>query len=286
MKITDLTATVVRVPYPHAFHPAWFNGQPQPYLESVVVEVHTDTGLTGIGASSTGAGHLVKRAVETVIKPMLIGMDPRASERWIIALREAALFTVRPWLVGIALWDIIGKAAGMPLYLLWGGAQDRLLAYASTGELASPDTSPELALRFLEEGFKAIKLRLHHETIAQDVACVEAVRNAVGDRMAILVDANQANVGALGGPVWDYSRAKATALELEQLGVLWLEEPLRRLDYSGLSRLCREVDLAIAGGELNLWLEEMYLLWEQDCYDILQPDCTWVEDVGQLRKIA
>ena len=145
--------------------------------------------------------------------------------------------------IEMALWDLIGKAAGLPLYKLWGAHTDRVRAYASLVELRSPEQRAEDALRLLEQGYRAIKLRLHAPTMKEDIAQVEAVRLAVGDRMEIMVDANQAQEPGTPGSendlVWSYDRALATCRELAPLDVAWLEEPLGRYDVRRPAPPCR-----------------------------------------------
>src|SRR5439155_1857473 len=141
----------------------------------------------------------------------------------------------------------------------------------------------------LVEGYKAVKFRFHLPDPRDDLKVVEAVRAAVGDRIEIMVDANQAGVepGQGGHDSWDFATALAVARELQRLNVRWLEEPLRRHDYDGLRRLRDKLDtLPIAGGEDNHGLHEFKLLIDRGCYDILQPDALLSEGVGQLRKVA
>jgi len=122
----------------------------------------------------------------------------------------------------------------------------------------------------------------------EDLAQVEAVRRAVGDDFTILVDANQAQQPGTPQPdlsvVWTYERAVQTARELEKLGVYWLEEPLDRYDFEGLTRLAAAVDILIAGGENNRGLHEYRWLIDRDCYDVIQVEAMVGETMTQLRK--
>jgi L-alanine-DL-glutamate epimerase-like enolase superfamily enzyme len=141
----------------------------------------------------------------------------------------------------------------------------------------------------LGEGFRAVKLRFHSPDPRDDIKVVEAIRAAVGDRIDIMVDANQAGIepGLSGHQRWGFQRALAVARELENLGVLWLEEPLPRHDYSNLARLReRLTKIKLAGGEDNHGMHEFKLLIDRGCYDILQPDALLSEGIFQLRKIA
>ncbi|MGH2460332.1 MAG: mandelate racemase/muconate lactonizing enzyme family protein [Chloroflexota bacterium] len=283
MKITDLELiSVTAPPLPVPMHPAWVPGLAVSRRGAVIVKIHTDEGIVGLGTP----GYVAPGAFESWIKPQLIGKDPFAVEQHAKTLRMAN----GCWGIEIALWDIIGKACGQPLYKLWGGHADRVPAYASFVEVRSGEQRAEDVIQAREAGYRAVKLRIHDWTFEADVAQVEAVCKAVGDTMAILVDANQAQQPGTQqpepGPVWTEQRAVRTARALEQLGVYWLEEPLDRYNYEGLSRLCAAVEILIAGGENNRGLHEFRSLIEQNCYDVIQPEALASEGIGQLRKVA
>ncbi len=278
MKITRVAATRVDVPLPgEGLRPAWGPGLVQHAWSNVVVEIHTDAGLTGWAAGPSFVSHIEER-----IAPFMVGKDPFALEYHHQVLLNAG----GAYFVDIALWDIIGKACSQPLYKLFGADRTRVKAYAATCEVGTPERRAEDALRYLEEGFKAMKLRLHHWTLREDVALVTAVRKAVGDRMEIMVDANQTfSVPSPGPwPKWTYQLAVETARDHEELDVAWLEEPLWRYNYADLARLAAEVDIPIAGGEFNLGLHEFRALLEHGAYDILQADPAYL-GLTQTRKI-
>jgi D-galactarolactone cycloisomerase len=262
--------------------PAWAPGATWTSRDATLVKLTTDEGIVGWG--SVWPGDL--GAIESWVKPRLLGTDPFALEQHARIFRNAA----GGWGVEIALWDIIGKATGLPLFKLWGGAKDRVPGYASCVEVRSGERRAEDAAARRAEGWTAMKLRLHDWTFPEDIAQVEAVRRAMGPEFVILVDANQAQQPGTPqpeeGPVWSYERAVQTARELERLGVFWLEEPLDRYDFDGLRRLCAAVDLLIAGGENNRGLHEFRWLVEQDVYDIIQPEIMVGETLTGLRKVA
>lgn len=288
MKITAIDAQVWGTRFPGEAHPAWAPGVVYRDWRTTVFEVRTDEGITGIGA---GVG--TPAYVHDVVGPRLVGQDPFAIERHTDTLRTLG----GPWLnhpivwgIEVALWDLVGKAAGLPLYRLWGGHADRLRAYASCIEVRAPEQRAEDALRYLDQGYRAIKLRIHAWTMKEDIAQVEAVRRAVGDRMEIMVDANQAQTPGTprkaDGPVWSYERALATCRELERLDVVWLEEPLARFDFDNLSRLAAATEVPLAGGENNVGLHEFRWLIDRNCYDIIQADVVCSEGLAQLKKVA
>lgn len=248
-----------------------------------LLEIHTDQGLVGIGPA-------VDESLLPAVNEHLAGNDPFDVEALTPRLDHHARGRARGGIAGvdIALWDLIGKASGLPLYKLWGGERDQVPVYASTIGLSTPDRAAALAGKLLEEGFKAVKLRLHHASLEGDLATAESVRAAVGDRIELMADANQAQSAGSWQPGvrWDFERALATARELERLRFSWLEEPLPRYAFEQLRELNRAVALAIAGGENNRGLHEFRWMLEQGVYDILQPDSVVAGGITELREIA
>jgi L-alanine-DL-glutamate epimerase-like enolase superfamily enzyme len=161
-------------------------------------------------------------------------------------------------------------------------------AYASTGELRSPEQRVDDAQRLRQEGFRALKLRFHSHEPRHDLRVLEAVRKAVGDGMDIMVDANYGWNIAPDRAVqrWDLRTAISMARAMEELGVYWLEEPLYCYDYDGLADLRRQVNLRIAGGELNQGLHEFLVLLDGNCLDKLQPDVCLAGGTAMARKVA
>ncbi|MDR1730732.1 MAG: mandelate racemase/muconate lactonizing enzyme family protein [Synergistaceae bacterium] len=291
MKITDISYDAVMMPYGQDFYPTWYPGRVEKGQTIFVVRVMTDEGIEGHATCEAPFGILsiMKETVE-YLKTFLVGESPFDIERLILKFRDVARIAARPWLVENALWDIVGKASGQPVYKLFGAARDRIRVYAAWGEIRSPEQRKEDAQRLVSEGFKAVKLRFHHEKLKDDIAMIEAVRDAVGDALEIIADANQGTAVERQRdgipPVWSYGRARDTAREMENLKCLWLEEPLFRYDYDGLARLAAEVDIPIAGGEINKGIHEFKQMLDKGSYDILQPNCTMSEGMSQIRKIA
>jgi D-galactarolactone cycloisomerase len=288
MRIATVTARVVTTDYTGEVWPAWSPGTRWRGTQATIYEITTEDGLTGIGA-----GRGLPAVVDEVVAPLLAGRDASHIEPIVrTVINGAGGWAAVPMACAIemALWDLAGKRAGLPLYRLWGAHTDRIRAYASMVEVRTPEQRAEDAQRLVDRGYTAIKLRLHSETIREDIAQVEAVRAAVGDRMDIMVDANQAQEpgtpGAEQTTPWGYDRALATARELHDLGVLWLEEPLGRYEWDTLARLAAATDLPIAGGENNVFLHEFRGLIDQHCYDVVQPDALVCGGMSVLRKVA
>ncbi len=280
MKITDVRTRTFELPHEdHPFSPTW-QPFPSPTHRLTMVEVHTDEGITGIGSGG------VLTPVNTV-PGLFTGRDPLAIEQHMETLRNAAYFVGRPWPIEIALWDIAGKVAGLPLYKLLGGSRDRLPAYASTGELRPKEQRVEDVLRMRDEGFRAVKLRFHSPNARDDLPVLEAVRKAVGDSMQIMVDANQAwRYPGDSSPRWDVSTAIAMARAMQEFDVYWLEEPLWTYDYDGLAELRGSTSTRIAGGELNLDLHEFRDYLRHGCLDVYQPDATFAGGITTARTVA
>jgi L-alanine-DL-glutamate epimerase-like enolase superfamily enzyme len=154
--------------------------------------------------------------------------------------------------------------------------------------LREPEQRVQDALKIKEMGFKAIKLRIRSMDIRKDIEVVEAVRDAVGPDMEIMVDANQAWPihGFAGYPTWDLKTAMSVAKELERLDVAWLEEPLGMYDYDALSILTSSTGISISGGEMNADIYDFRELINRRCYDVLQPDVTLSCGILNGKKVA
>ena len=281
MKITAVKVRLFEYPMPKPFHPTW---QPVPTtaVRIHVVEIQTDEGITGVGSG----GVPVRWEVAGLF---LLGQDPFALEQHVANLRSMAFFVGRPWPVEIALWDIIGKTTGQPIYKLHGGGSEKLKAYASTGELRPREARVEAAQQIVSEGFKALKLRFHSPDWRDDVRTLAAVRKAIGDGIDIMVDGNWGWRIAPDRQLnrWDLKAAINVVKACEEYGVYWLEEPLDAYDYDGLAELQRHTTtLRIAGGELNRGPEEIRTYLEKGCFDVYQPDSTFIGGISTTRKIG
>ena len=268
MKVTKIECRYVQVPFSRPFHPAWLPNEVETCRTYNAMRIFTDEGIIGV-ASGPGPDAIDR------VADYLLGKDPFAMDDHVQFLERLHFGGVRPGGIENALFDIIGKATGQPLYRLFGGTRTKFLAYASTTEVGTPEQRAEDALRYLEKGYKAIKLRIHHLDPHDDIRLVEVVRESVGEKMEIMVDANQAHLVVPGpAPRWSLETATWVAKELERLGVVWLEEPLTRYDFDNLRRLCDRVDIPIAGGESLPDLDLFKIALDKGAYDIIQPDAS------------
>jgi D-galactarolactone cycloisomerase len=282
LKITNIRNVTLRtVKETGSLEPAWNLGNSMSFTVGggSFLEIETDQGLVGIGPGLDAA--TIPR-----IKNQLIGKDPFDTERFLAEFRFHS--TGSTTAVDIALWDLIGKASGQPLYKLLGAAKESVVCYASMVQRSTPEERARMAAQLADEGWKAIKLRLRFPTMKEDIQVVEAVRKAVGNRMAILVDANQAvHTPSWLSPIrWDLRRAQETARELERLNCYYLEEPLSMYAFDDLAELCRSVEIPIAGGESNRGFHEFFWMLQKGAYDIIQPEVIFTGGITGLRKIA
>ncbi len=286
MKITDVEAYLCHYPLPDTFYPTWIPGYPQSSNSCLILILKTDEGIEGCCAS---VGFLDEaKGLVSLLRPFLLNRDPFQVEDKLRMLRSASFLGYRGWFAEVALWDIIGKATGQPIYRLLGGGPDKILAYASTGELHPPEQRAEEVLKLKEMGFKAVKLRVKAMQMRDDIELVETVRQAVGDDMVLMVDANQGwPIHGFGPyPRWSLKRAMDEARAFEELGVRWLEEPLYKHDYQGYAQLRASTTVPIASGEFNTDLHEFRDLISSGCLDVVQPDVTLSTGILNGKKVA
>lgn len=282
MKVTNVK--IVRnkepIPLPEPWLAAWNapGGKPVTSLGFSFYKVYTDEGIVGIGPH-TGASPTLLEGFE----PFYVG------EFWNTHMSGKRSGTSGKGAAGleIALWDIIGKAAGQPVGKLLGACRDKILVYAATSRLLDKEQQVRQVMELMDEGFKAVKLRLHRPDPWDDLAIVEAVRDAVGDEMMILVDANQNNP-SVGYNFWSRRTALKMARELDNLNVYYLEEPLPRKDVEGLAEIAASVNMFIAGGEHSPTIYDFKEHILSAAYDIVQPDVILEGNMGitGLRKVA
>lgn len=279
MKITAISVTSHRLPLDPPFHASW-DPVPRKRFQSTIVRVATDEGLVGIGSGDTMPGFVGH-------EHLFVGHDPLDHERHHRIIDNLSFHYGRCWPLDIALWDLTGKILGQPCWKLLGGLSNRVRAYASSGTLRSPSAMVETARRYLELGFPAMKVRFHRADWRDDVQVLAAIRQAVGDRLVLMVDCNQGwRMPWDTSPAWTLKDALAVAKVLEEFDIYWMEEPLHRADYEGMAALRRMTKVRIAGGELNRELFEFRTLVERGCLDVLQPDAACAGGFTGLSRVA
>jgi L-alanine-DL-glutamate epimerase-like enolase superfamily enzyme len=280
VRITSIRLQRLILPLDPAFPAAW-DPVPRRSFAATIVRVETDEGVVGIGSGDSMDGF------ETY-EHLFIGADPLAIARHVRTLETIDFHAGRYWPLEVALWDIAGQVAGLPVATLLGGASEGIPAYASCGMLLAPAARAESALRFRDEGFGALKIRVDPNRLEEGIAAVAATRDAVGDSMAIMVDLNQGwrMAGDMSRSL-DPVAAREIAAQLADLGVVWVEEPLAGTDLAGLAALRASAPgIRIAGGEMTRTFAELVAAVEADAFDVFQPDVVLAGGMLRGRTIA
>ncbi len=276
MKIVNVEAIPLWVPMQETL-PAPVGGETS--SAHTLVKVTTSTGRVGYGEVFRLAPSAAQALIHHEFQPLLVGQDPRRIEYLWHQLYERSFRYGRAGIVlhaisgiEVALWDLLGQEAGMPLYQLLGGAcRETVPAYASLHRYANPAEAAEVAQRFVKQGYSAIKL---HQ---RDVASVAAVRNAIGSDVTLMLDASGA---------WTPREALAAAHALAEHDLAWLEEPLQRMDdYDGLRWLRDRSPVPIAAGENAYSHWGFRELITRRAVDIVQPDVIKVGGISACRKV-
>ncbi|MGY0021169.1 mandelate racemase/muconate lactonizing enzyme family protein [Streptomyces sp. YJ-C3] len=280
MKITDITLDRLRLELEPPFRAAW-DPEPRRHFDATVVRVHTDEGITGIGSGDTMDGF-------DAFRHLFVGTDPLDITRHVRAIETANFHGGHYWPLEVALWDIIGKVHDRPVAELFGNATKRLPAYASSGELKSPNDRVDTALLAREIGFRAMKIRIDRNRVREGIAAVRAVRERLGDDFEIMVDLNQSwRMAGDTAPATDLVRTQTIVAELAELGVFWVEEPLPYADLDGFKRLrAANPTVRIAAGEMHHSTTELLRFLEEDALDIYQMDVVLAIGMHRARTLA
>lgn len=281
MKISHIETIPVRVP----IHPQRaIHGGRGSHTESpfVLVKVHTDEGVIGLGEVSctpiwsgedqTTAVH----CITTYLAPLLIGEDPAAIER--LTLRMHRAIAGHPFTkagVEIALWDLLGKIAGLPLYRLFGGPVRDAVPTKFSISGREPDRAAEIAVWAVEQGFRTLKVKVGVEP-EQDMARVRAIRAAVGPDIRLAIDAN-------GG--WSTRTAIQTIQRLADCHLIFAEQPVAPLDVAWMAEVRRQVSIPIMADESVATLQDAMALVRASAADILSV-YVGKGGLGVARKIA
>lgn len=279
MRITSIETRVYRSPLDPPFSAAW-DPVPRTHQDATVVIVHSDDGVKGYASGDD----LPDREL---LERLVIGLDPERADDIHRILETVDFHHGRNWTLEIAVWDLLGRAHDQPVWKLLGGSEGKTLAYASSGELVSADERVRRCVALRNAGVRAVKLRLHSTDWRVDLPVVEAVREAVGSDLEIMIDANQGwrMPGDL-TPRWDRDTATAFARELERLDVYWLEEPLPTDDVEGYAALGRDTNMRIAAGEMVRSEAEACDLVLRGRVDVVQPDVVLSGGIGGARRVA
>jgi L-alanine-DL-glutamate epimerase-like enolase superfamily enzyme len=303
LKITDVRTRVVEwrgptvPPQPHfCTNPMDLLSLPADSMASfrfhgwLIVEVFTDAGHIGIGNAALSP-RITKQTIDVYLKPLLIGRDPFDVEfLWQLMYRQTMAFgrkgvgMVAISAVDIALWDVLGKATGQPVFRLLGGrTKQRIPVYASRLYSQPPDQLAEEAQQYKQEGYTAMKLRFGWGPVdgaagmQRNLELVRTVREVVGDEVDIMADAYMG---------WNLDYARRMVPLLERYNLRWLEEPVIPDDLSGYVQLKAMNRIPIAGGEHEFTIYGFRELLDARAVDYIQFDTNRVGGISQARKIA
>lgn len=279
MRIAGLEVRRYSFPLDPPFLAAW-DPAPRTEIGSTVAIVRADDGSEGFASGD-------ELPDADLLRSLLVGLDPFRVEVVREICETVDLHGGRPWIAEVAIWDLVGKAIGQPLHRLLGGRNERLVAYASTGERIEPQERVRRTKELVERGFRAIKIRFHDEDWRSDLEVVRAVREAVGGKLVIMVDANHGwrMPGDLSAR-WDVPTAAACARALEALDVYWLEEPLPIDDVEGYRALSASTPMRIAAGEMIRRASQARDLIVRGGIGVIQPDVVLAGGIGGCRRVA
>ena len=256
----------------------------------LVVEVFTDAGHVGIGNAAL-APRVTKQTIDLYLKPLLVGADPWDVEflwqhmyRRTMAFGRKGIGMTAISAVDIALWDVIAKASGQPVFRMLGGrTKPRIPVYASRLYSQPLDQLAAEAAKYRDAGYKAMKLRFGWgpadgaDGMQRNVALVRTARDVVGDSVDIMADAYMG---------WNLDYARRMIPLLEPFHLRWLEEPVIPDDLHGYVSLKAMNRVPIAGGEHGFTISEFRDLLDARALDYIQFDTNRVGGISQARKIA
>ena len=286
MKITSVETLYLRLPN--------VKEQCDSGQDALLVKVHTDAGITGIGEVDS-APLAVKGAIDgpfshttaAGLAHLVVGEDPLEHERLWQKMYRGNIYGGRRGVglhamsgIDMALWDIKGKVFGQPVWkLLGGGFHKRIRAYASSLFGATPQETGERARRFRDRGFTAVKFGWDPmgQDEKTDIALVREARRGLGDDADLMIDA---------GLVWDAKTAIQRARSFSEYRIFWLEEPLLPDDYEGYRKLSEATEVRIAAGEEESGRWSFLELMDRGRVDIVQVDLSRCGGFTEAMKIA
>jgi L-alanine-DL-glutamate epimerase-like enolase superfamily enzyme len=282
MKITAIDSVVLRIPTRKPISLDF------PHHSLVAAHVRTDEGITGLGytlAFGGGGVESIQSYLDRRLGPLLMGQDPLMVERlWELmyradrGIKRQGIAAYALSALDIALWDIVGKAAGQPLYKLWGAVTDRVAAYGSGGwgRYSLADLVGE-AEAYVARGCRYYKMKIHDPDPRVNRERVLAVKKAVGDGVRLMVDVNQ-KLDVLGNV--------RQARLLEDLDLVWYEEPVLADDPAACAEVARSIAIPVATGENNYTRFEFRDLIERRAARYLMPDLCRANGFSETLKIG
>ena len=293
MKIIRVEVFALKAPAPE--RPHWTSHFIVPTANEILVRLYTDEGIDGFGlATSYTPIDFAVKAWKSGLAEQIVGEDPLAPERLyqkLFSLTTSKAANERGWsrealirisaAVDIACWDILGKAARLPLFRIFGGHKDEVSAYVTCGYYRDGKDNEELRDEIhmlLEQGHTGFKTKAGGLPLRDDIARMEVIREVIGPDRDFMVDPNRA---------WDLPTAIEAARLLEPLNPRWLEEPIRwEDDRRGLKLLSQKTRIPLSAGESEMTSYGCRAMLEEQAIQILQFDCTMMGGFTEGRKLT
>ncbi len=257
------------------------------HFELIVVRIVLENGIEGLGYTYTGGrgGKAICAMLQADLSPLLIGQEATRIEKLWQDMQNYIHYVGRGGIeafaisaIDIALWDLRSRQAQMPLWKLLGGATEKVKAYAGAIDLDfSLEELKENNAAYLEQGFRAVKIKLGKATIEEDLERVRTVREIVGKDILLMVDANAG---------WSVERAVKTEALLRQYDVFWIEEPIIPDDLAGYERISRKAQISLAAGENFHSVYEFQHVLSRGCIEFPQPDVSNIGGITGWLKVA
>jgi len=263
MHITKVVCVPADIPYRKTFR---ISGGGMDVCQNVLVKIVADDGTAGYGEGSPLPAYseetqgTVIHIIRDMLGPALIGQDPRDRDR-LDALMESAIHAhaFAKGALSMALYDLAGKAIGVPVYQLLGGKRTDRVPYNATVGISTLEEMVTDACKLVQDGFTDIKIKIGH-SLREDLARLHAIRQAVGPDITIRVDANQ---GYRSGDALPALR------KMESVGLLWFEQPVPRWDLDGMARLARELETNILADESAYTPADVMALARHEAADVI-----------------
>jgi muconate cycloisomerase len=237
-------------------------------INYVIVKIHTDGGQVGLGEAATLGGptwseesqETIKATIDNYLAKLILGEDPFRVE-WMLKKMDKGvkgnLFAKAA--IEMGLFDIVGKSLGVPVYQLLGGLCHEKVPLSWSLATMNPKQEAEEAVERVEKGWGILKLKVGMKSIDEDVLRVKTVREAVGDRVKIRVDANQG---------WDYVTARKAIAAMEEYGIEFVEQPVPRWNMNGMARVAKAINVPVMADESLCTMRDAITIVKKEAADI------------------
>ena len=280
---------------PKDVKPHWVSHFIVPTANELLIKIKTNNGNSGFGVATSYTD------IKPIIKPftnglqdLVIGEDPFCPEKIydkIFKLTDTRMSSEKGWsrealirisaALDIACWDLIGKAANIPLYKLFGGYRNKVPVYVTCAYYR--DGKDEIELRdelkkLIDIGHQSFKVKVGGLSIKEDAKRLETIRNEIGNQKDLMIDVNRA---------WDLKTAIEGVKEFKKFNPIWIEEPVRwEDDRRNLKLLSKQTDIPLSGGESEITIYGCRSMIEEEAIQILQFDCTMFGGFTNGKKLS